>query len=79
MNEGKEGEPRRVEVQRGDEWIPISMGALVVGDRFRMFEATGEPAAGDDGEVCLVTAPPVSREAEGMPGRWRVQVDVVLS
>lgn len=65
---------RRVEVQRGEEWIAVSMGDLVVGDRFRMFESDGTPAD-DGGEVSIVAAPPKPRE--GHPGRWSVAVESV--
>lgn len=77
MNEAKPEEnpnytpPRRVEVLRGDAWLPATFPELVPGDRVRMFENDGGPPAADDGEVWVVMGRATERPE--LPGRYRIQ------
>jgi hypothetical protein len=70
---GGASDPRRVEVYRDGRWRSVPMPDLVVGERFRMFESTGEAVDAGANYKLLERAVPHPE----LPGRWQVQVAVL--
>lgn len=49
---------RSIEIKTGDSWEAIDFRLLMEGDRFRMFEPTGEAVVGSKGDtefICMST------------------------
>lgn len=49
-------EPRKCEIFVDDVWKEIKFEELKKGDKFRLFEPTGEPVADDKGGLEFITA-----------------------
>ncbi len=42
---------RSAEILIKDEWLPIEFKNIKKSDTFRLFESTGEPVSGEDGDT----------------------------
>ncbi len=55
---------RRAEVLVGDKWIDIEFEEIRAGNRFRLFESTGEPVVDENGksEFIAKTDPYITKD-----------------
>jgi hypothetical protein len=67
-------ELRKVEILVDGQWTPIQMTEIKAGDRFRMFEPTGEPVLGMSEETEWVAATD-GYLVEGTKNLWGVCID----
>lgn len=45
------GDERYVEIYNCGEWVKASFEELKIGDRFRLYESTGELVIGENGQI----------------------------
>jgi hypothetical protein len=63
---------RRVLIEKDNNWIEVEFKELQIGNKFKMFEPTGEPVIGlkDNTEWIVMTEP-----VELGDGNWQVDIE----